>query len=152
MTTREEREATATQVYLEQRDKERAARHNLSKIRVLVCGGREYSNREALFKAMDGLDWEICFLTVIHGACRGADTLAGEWAEHRERAVEDYPILAGEGGYARNERMLRESKPDLVVHFPGGNGTRHMVRIAGEAGVPTHGGLAGPMYREPRLL
>jgi hypothetical protein len=31
--------------------------------------------------------------------------------------------------------MLMEGKPDLVVGFPGGRGTAHMCRIAGEAGV-----------------
>lgn len=127
----------------------------VSSMRVLVCGGRKYSNRERLFKAMDELDWEICILTIIHGDADGADTLAGEWGAARERRVKTYPIAAGEGGFARNERMLKESRPDLVVHFPGGNGTRHMVRIAEEAGVRTHGGLAGPLVeedREPRLL
>jgi hypothetical protein len=31
--------------------------------------------------------------------------------------------------------MLTEGKPELVVAFPGGRGTAHMMRIAREAGV-----------------
>lgn len=33
------------------------------------------------------------------------------------------------------KKMLDEGKPDLVVAFPGGPGTAHMVRIARAAGV-----------------
>ena len=36
----------------------------------------------------------------------------------------------------RNERMLREGKPDLVIAFPGGNGTFHTCRLAEELGIP----------------
>ena len=31
--------------------------------------------------------------------------------------------------------MLREGRPDLVVAFPGGKGTAHMVGLARRAGV-----------------
>jgi hypothetical protein len=36
----------------------------------------------------------------------------------------------------RNQRMLDEGKPDLVVAFPGGRGTTDMIRRAERAGVP----------------
>jgi hypothetical protein len=38
-------------------------------------------------------------------------------------------------GPIRNQRMLDEVKPELVVAFPGGRGTADMVRRAREAGV-----------------
>ena len=38
--------------------------------------------------------------------------------------------------------MLEASEPDLVVHFPGGNGTGDMVALARDAGITTLGGLA----------
>lgn len=41
-------------------------------------------------------------------------------------------------GPLRNQRMLEEGKPDLVVAFPGGGGTKDMVRRAAKAGVPIH--------------
>jgi hypothetical protein len=31
--------------------------------------------------------------------------------------------------------MLEQGRPDLVVAFPGGNGTHHMKRIARAAGI-----------------
>lgn len=39
-------------------------------------------------------------------------------------------------GGIRNQRMLDEGKPDLVLAFPGGKGTADMVRRARKAGVP----------------
>lgn len=38
-------------------------------------------------------------------------------------------------GPIRNQRMIDEGKPDLVVAFPGGRGTADMVRRAKAAGV-----------------
>ena len=37
--------------------------------------------------------------------------------------------------FLRNQRMLDEGKPDLVVAFPGGRDTADMVRRARSAGV-----------------
>lgn len=39
-------------------------------------------------------------------------------------------------GPKRNQRMLDKGKPDLVLAFPGGDGTADMVRKAKSAGVP----------------
>lgn len=77
---------------------------------------------------------------VIHGAARGADTLAHEWAAHHEIPVDVYPADWQAHGRAagpiRNARMLEEGKPDVVVAFKGGRGTADMVRRARASGVP----------------
>jgi len=39
-------------------------------------------------------------------------------------------------GPIRNQQMLDEGRPHLVVAFPGGTGTADMVRRAKAAGVP----------------
>lgn len=113
-------------------------------MRVLVCGGRGYARRDLVWRFLDRLRSEEGISALIHGAASGADTLAGEWAVARGVSEEPYPILPGEGGFARNKRMLREAGVDLVVHFPGGNGTRDMVRRAEEAEVVVIGGLSWP--------
>jgi hypothetical protein len=41
-------------------------------------------------------------------------------------------------GPLRNQRMLDEGKPDLVVAFPGGGGTKDIVRRAVKAGLALH--------------
>jgi len=38
-------------------------------------------------------------------------------------------------GPIRNKQMLDEGRPDLVVAFPGGNGTNDMVKKAKAAGI-----------------
>lgn len=53
--------------------------------------------------------------------------------------LEEYPAeWANEGRHAaliRNERMLRDGKPDLVIAFPGGQGTSHTCWHAEKLGI-----------------
>ena len=76
---------------------------------------------------------------LIHGAARGADSLAGEWASTRAVPVKIFPAdwqtHGRSAGHIRNAQMLREGKPDLVVAFPGGRGTADMVAKANAAGI-----------------
>jgi hypothetical protein len=75
--------------------------------------------------------------TVVHGGAKGADALAGRWADAREVNTEVFYADWARGkraGPERNQRML-DSKPDLVVAFPGGRGTADMVRRAKAAGI-----------------
>lgn len=59
--------------------------------RVLVCGGREFTNSGFLFDALDRLYEQRSFGAVIHGAARGADTLAALWAQSRRLTQYRYP-------------------------------------------------------------
>jgi predicted Rossmann-fold nucleotide-binding protein len=108
--------------------------------RVLVCGGRDYNDHDALYAALDRLHAEHNFTVVIAGGARGADTLAAQWAEHRGIPVEvymaDWQKLGRKAGPIRNQRMLDEGAPDLVVAFAGGTGTAGMMALARNAGVP----------------
>lgn len=121
--------------------------------RVLVCGGRNFNNREKLFRIMGELCDKYGWITepsddgnylprvhVISGKARGADTLAIDWAVTNWCEFTEYPAewdkYGKSAGYKRNTQMLVEGKPDYVVAFPGGAGTRMMVTIAKKAGVP----------------
>lgn len=108
-------------------------------MRVLVCGGRAYEEREHLFVTLDRLHRARGITLVIAGGARGADTLAEEWAKDRSVPHQifhaEWDTLGRPAGPIRNQRMLDEGKPDLVVAFPGGKGTADMVRRAYEAGV-----------------
>lgn len=79
-------------------------------------------------------------LLIIHGNAFGADRIAKDFAAVEWLEEEPYPADWGthgkKAGILRNIQMLEEGKPDLVVAFPGGRGTAHMVRIAKKAGVP----------------
>ena len=52
-------------------------------MRVLVCGGRNYDNRDLVWRALDQYQENYGPLTVIQGGAPGADQWAREWA-HRQ--------------------------------------------------------------------
>ena len=119
----------------------------MNEFRVLVCGGRDYDNRERLFKVLDDA-LEAATLAgksfaLAHGGARGADSHSHEWAKTRQvsnlRVYEaDWETHGKRAGPIRNIKMLTESQPHVIIAFKGGNGTAHMVRIGKEAGVPVY--------------
>jgi hypothetical protein len=108
------------------------------KQRVLVCGGRDYDDRERVFSILDVAHMANPIIELIHGGATGADALADEWARGKT-AIREFPYpsaLGRRGGPIRNQKMLDEGKPHMVIAFPGGAGTADMVRRAEKAGVP----------------
>lgn len=109
-------------------------------MRVLVCGGRDFRDREAVFHELHELAFKHGWLTIIEGGARGADALARQWAQGCYHGLitfhAEWQRLGAAAGPARNTRMLVSGKPDLVLAFPGGRGTADMVRQAREVGVP----------------
>lgn len=110
-------------------------------MRVLVCGGRDYNDEPAVFGLLDSLRQRYGRLTIIQGGAAGADELARRWAtiqssSHLINEPADWKAHGRAAGPIRNQRMLDEHKPELVVAFPGGRGTADMVRRAKAAGVP----------------
>lgn len=114
-----------------------------TEFRILVCGGREYANKERVFKILDAAVRAMAdrHITIIHGAATGADSLAELWAEERQVKSKAFPAdwtaYGTRAGYMRNKQMLDEGKPHAVIAFPGGPGTRMMVGLAKRYGVPT---------------
>lgn len=111
-------------------------------MRVLVCGGRDYNDHERLFAVLNKLNAEAGIDVIIEGGARGADRLAREWARmiakpgvDAETYEADWDAFGSFAGPMRNKAMLEEGKPDLVIAFPGGSGTRDMIRKAKKAGV-----------------
>ena len=106
-------------------------------LNVLVCGGREFSDYPLALAVLRALNLK----TVVHGAARGADTLAARAA--REIGVAqiacpaDWRAHPKRAGIIRNRQML-EHRPDAVVAFEGGPGTADMVKVASGAGVTVY--------------
>lgn len=106
-------------------------------MRAIVCGSRNYKDWERLYGVLDGLD----ITHVIEGGARGADILAREWALSRLIPLTtynaDWNTHGKAAGVIRNQKMLDEGKPDLVVAFPlaKSSGTWDMVRKAKAANV-----------------
>lgn len=109
-------------------------------MRVLVCGARDYRGREHVFRRLESaLAKSDGRLLVIQGGAGGADGLAREWCNDRGVAYVTVPAAWKQFGKAagplRNQVMLDDWKPDLVLAFPGGRGTADMVRRSETEGV-----------------
>ena len=109
-------------------------------MRAIVCGGRKFKDWPLLSGTLDAIHNETPFDCVIHGAAPGADTLADTWARSRGIRVERHYALwrtyGPAAGPIRNQKMLDEEKPDVVIAFAGNTGTADMIRRAESAGVP----------------
>lgn len=112
-------------------------------IRVIVCGGRHYEGSKEVNTFLNDLKRSRGIAVVIEGGASGADRLGRKWAQAHDIPVETYNAKwrnpDGSTDYSagpkRNTLMLEEGKPDVVVAFPGGNGTADMVAKARAAGV-----------------
>lgn len=107
--------------------------------RVLVCGGRDYDDRDAMFRSLDKLHAERGISLIMEGGADGADYLARQWAFLREidndTYFADWKKHGKAAGPMRNGRMIREGQPDVCLVAPGGRGTADMTRRAYESGI-----------------
>lgn len=119
-------------------------------LRVIVCGGRRFNDPSLIWRTLDNVhagDYNGEHIKlVIDGASdettgpyTGADYWAHQWACARDvptiRQHANWKAHGRAAGPIRNGDMLALA-PDLVIAFPGGNGTRDMMARAALAGVP----------------
>ncbi|MGI5400601.1 SLOG family protein [Streptomyces sp. CA-135486] len=93
-------------------------------MRVIVTGSRKWTDKAAVWDALNQVYKERGPFRVVHGACStGADAFAHEWVAVASRLVyveeEQFPAAWDRGkraGPERNERMI-EAGADLVLAF-----------------------------------
>jgi hypothetical protein len=132
----------------------------VSDIRILVTGGRNYTDRTAVARALRHLAEHYVFgakpeeFVLVHGDCkrfkedgsfdpdRSADQLAEQearklgWrAEPHEVKREDYDRHGKRAPILRNQRMVILGA-SYCIAFPGGSGTAHCRRAALAARIP----------------
>lgn len=111
--------------------------------KVLVCGDRNWTNRESICEHLQTLK-AMGYDTVIEGEARGADTIAREEAQQLGMVVEPHPaqweLYGRAAGPIRNKEML-DSGPELVLSFhhdiSQSKGTANTVFQAQEMGIST---------------
>lgn len=107
-------------------------------MRVLFCGSRDWTHTKSVIDQLEKLDPKRD--TIVHGAGRGLDAMAGYWAKRLGFQVEAHPAEWDRYGKAagpiRNLAMV-ESGIDLVVAFPKGEsrGTRHTMALAAKKNI-----------------
>lgn len=121
-------------------------------MRVLVCGGRDYNDYKYFNDVMEEIAQKrfprtesdltgnyLYDVIIIAGGAKGADALAASWATVNWTGYKEFKANWRKHGKAagpiRNQVMLDDGKPDLVIAFPGGRGTADMVKRAKKAGV-----------------
>ena len=111
-------------------------------MKVLICGDREWWNAK---KIADRIKQLPVGTVVIHGACRGADRIAGNAAFNHGLVVREYPArwkkYGRSAGPIRNREMLDKENPDLIIAFHESilesKGTKDMLKEATKRGIPT---------------
>jgi hypothetical protein len=110
-------------------------------VKVLVCGGRDYTDSAFVSYVLDVIHAKKSITLVIHGCANGADSFAQQWSEAHPGECTSFGVPAdwkkhgSRAGPVRNRLMLELGKPDLVIAFEGGAGTRDMTAAAVAAGV-----------------
>lgn len=113
----------------------------LMKNRILICGDRTWNDVHTIDVYISKLPKNT---VIIHGACRGADTIAGERAKIHGLPVFPFPAnwrkYGRKAGPIRNQNMIDNGKPCLVVAFHNNlfesKGTKDMIKRALKASIP----------------
>lgn len=109
-------------------------------ITLAVCGGRELDDWALVREALDSIHEKDGVERLITGGCRGADKLSEDWANLNLVDTDIYEANWEQHGKAagpiRNQEMLDLGKPDLLLAFPGGRGTKDMTERALKSGIP----------------
>jgi len=86
-------------------------------MRILFCGDRNWTNYKVICDVMVDFKPDL----VIEGEAQGADILASAAAEYFDIPVLRFPAdwerYGRAAGPIRNQQMLDQGKPDLVVAF-----------------------------------
>lgn len=109
--------------------------------RLLVFGGRDFTDRAYVLKGLDELAQQYDIGFVMTGGQTGTDTWGLVWASRRHLPRKSYWIdhaLDGpwpRAGANRNKRMFELGKPTLGACTVGGPGTANMRTILEDANI-----------------
>lgn len=93
------------------------------------------------FRELPPIQHDVSDVIVVHGAARGADTLAAQYAETHYYAVEPHPAdwegFGKRAGHVRNaEMVLLGADICLAFPHPSSKGTLDCIDQAWRAGIP----------------
>ncbi len=114
--------------------------------RVIVCGGRDFRDKELCFKTLEQVLAEYDSVEIVSGHARGADTYGEEYAKAHDIKVSifkpDWNLYGKGAGPVRNRQMLKyalEEQAVIVAFWDGASkGTKNMIEQAKEAGATVH--------------
>lgn len=98
---------------------------------VCCCGGRDFDDYGMVERVMHSMHSDGLFSMVVQGGARGADSLVRLWCNsHSVTCITEHADWMAHGraaGPIRNQKMIDDYHPSLLIAFPGGRGTSDMV-------------------------
>ena len=103
-------------------------------MRVIIAGGREYSDYLEVVAAAQEWEYKMGVIELVCGEARGADSLGKRWATKEGREIHSFPADWDKNGKAaghiRNADMANFSD-GLIVFWDGkSKGTKSMIDLA----------------------
>jgi hypothetical protein len=109
-------------------------------MKVIVAGGRDFTNFELLFAALNELSKEVNITEIVSGTAKGADSLGECWANLSKIPVKqftpDWKTYGKSAGPIRNKSMAEHG--DILILFWDGKsrGSKSMLNEMTKLGKP----------------
>lgn len=118
--------------------------HSGGPVVVCVTGGRDFDDPYLMAVTLGLTREHLGIRWLLHGGARGADRMAGLWAEKTGVSLRTLPARwktdGDAAGPTRNEdmaqRMILEKPRCLCIAMPGGSGTLDMMMRCRDYGIP----------------
>ena len=103
--------------------------------KVIIAGGRDFSNYELLKTKLDKILSNINQpIQIVSGTANGADTLGERYAKERNYQIKQFPAnwntYGKRAGYLRNEQMAKYADACVCFWDYKSRGTKHMIDLA----------------------
>lgn len=111
-------------------------------MKIIVAGGRDFSDYELLKEKLDELIGENKEdLEIVSGMARGADTLGVQYANERGYKIKKFPAQwdkhGKSAGYIRNEEMAKYGDTCICFWDGKSKGTKHMIDLSNKYNLNT---------------
>jgi hypothetical protein len=113
-----------------------------SDLKVIIAGGRDFSDYDLLCKRCDKLLSGRNILEIVSGGARGADSLGERYAKEKQIPIKKFPAewdkWGKSAGYRRNAEMARYADILIAFHDGESRGTNHMINLARDKNLEVH--------------
>jgi hypothetical protein len=111
---------------------------------VLVCGGRDQTNKIMVYEKLNAYrklleENRYEFSVLVSGAAPGVDSIALNWARDSQVAFVGIPALwdtHGKGAGPIRNALMSRLPISVCLAFNGGTGTQNMIANCKEKGIP----------------
>jgi hypothetical protein len=116
------------------------------KMRVIVCGGRDFQDKEFCFRKLDEIISPLKDIEIVSGNAKGVDSFGEEYALKKGLKLSifkaDWKKYGRAAGPIRNREMYHyalEDKPMIIAFWDGlSKGTKNMIDVASKDGADIH--------------